>query len=153
MCGMIKLVARILIAVVVALLIARLGVAGNPTVLQTLFTVLGIVFSISMSLLVSFGLSKILNGTTRSYLRTSIIYTRNMLLLDFGISTLCMIVALIWRANSLVYLISGWTIDVMLIGVCVVTMSLMYEIYNFRKLHRLHTDIEDAVIKEEAARG
>ena len=42
---MIKLVARILIAAIIATLLAVIGVNGNAAVLQTLFTVLGIVFS------------------------------------------------------------------------------------------------------------
>lgn len=43
---------RTTIAILVAVLLAIAGVKGNAAVLQTLFTVLGIVFSISMSLLV-----------------------------------------------------------------------------------------------------
>lgn len=44
-------------------------------------------------------------------------------------------------------------IDIMLIAVVLVATSLIYEIHNFRKLHKLHTDIEDAVIAEEVAKA
>lgn len=56
------------LAIGVAILLAIAGVNGNAIVLQTLFTVLGIVFSISMSLLVSFSLTKILNNKIRDSL-------------------------------------------------------------------------------------
>ena len=57
---MTKLILRIIVAVAIAIVLAIADVSGNAVVLQTLFTVLGIVFSISMSLLVSFSLSKVL---------------------------------------------------------------------------------------------
>jgi len=116
---------------------------------QTLFTVLGIVFSIAMSLLVSFRLSEILNKGIRLNLRASISKTRNCLLLDFCISALILVVSLLWDNSCLVYEISWLRIDIMLFAVCAIAMSLLYEIYNFRRIHNLHTDIEDAIIKEK----
>lgn len=146
---MAKLIIRIILATIVSIVIATLGVLGNATILQTLFTVLGIVFSISMSLLVSFSLSKILNPAIRSTLRQSITHTRNWLLYDFSLSTLVLIIALVWDTNSLRYSIGSiFTIDIMLLAVCAVAMSLVYEMYNFKKIHTLHSDIEDAIIKE-----
>lgn len=55
-----RMIIRMALAIGVAILLAIAGVNGNAIVLQTLFTVLGIVFSISMSLLVSFSLTKYL---------------------------------------------------------------------------------------------
>lgn len=146
---MVKLSIRLIIAVVVSLILAAIGVKGNAVVVQTLFTVLGIVFSIAMSLLVSFGLSKILNQGIRLKLRSSISQTRNCLLLDFSVSTLILVVSLLWNTSCLVYKIGWFHIDIMLFAVCVIAMSLLYEIYNFRRIHNLHTDIEDAIVKEK----
>ena len=144
---------RTTIAILVAVLLAIAGVKGNAAVLQTLFTVLGIVFSLSMSLLVSFNLSKVLNKKIRNRLRYAISHTRNMLLYDFGLSTLITAVALIWDENCLRYDIKGIVIDITLLGVTLVATSLIYEIYNFRRLHKFHTDIEDAVIAEETSKA
>lgn len=150
---MISFILRIIVAVVIALLLAIIGVNGNVAVLQTLFTVLGIVFSISMSLLVSFSLSKILNKKLRNSLRWAIEHTRNQLLLDFGLSTLVLVMALIWDEKHMRYDISSWCIiDIMLIAVTLEATSLIFEIFNFRRLHKLHTDIEDAVIEEEISK-
>ncbi|HBX46340.1 hypothetical protein [Limibacterium fermenti] len=150
---MLKLIARILIAVILSIGMASIGVNGNVAVLQTLFTVLGIVFSISMSLLVSFSLIKILNKKIRKKLRSSISQTRNMLLLDFGVSTIALVIALIWNTENLRYTFGWCTIDVLLIAVTIVSLSLIYETYNFRKIHALNTDIEDTVIEEENNRS
>lgn len=145
-----KLLLRILLAVVIANLLSIASVKGNAVVLQTLFTVLGIVFSISMSLIVSFNLSKVLNQRIRKSLRASIIHTRNMLLWDFCISTLFLFTALIWDQNRFRYEITKLCIiDIMLIAISVVMISLIYEIYNFKRLHELNWDIEDEVISEE----
>ncbi|MBD5238478.1 MAG: hypothetical protein HDS64_01730 [Bacteroidales bacterium] len=149
---MIKIIFRVLGAVIIAAALSSLGIIGNSNVLQTLFTVLGIVFSISMSLLVSFSLAKILNKSSRLKLRNSISHTRNMLLIDFGISTFSLVVALLWAQDSLIIKRSWFVLDIMLLAVVIIAVSLVYEIYNFRKLHRLHTDIEDAIIKEETAK-
>ena len=146
---MIKLSIRLIIAVVVSLLLTAIGVRGNSVVVQTLFTVLGIVFSIAMSLLVSFRLSEILNNGVRLNLRASINKTRNCLLLDFCISSVILVLSLLWNGSHLVYEICWLRIDIMLFGVCVIAMSLLYEIYNFRRIHKLHTDIEDAIVKEK----
>lgn len=140
---------RMVLAIGVAILLSIVGVNGNDAVLQTLFTVLGIVFSISMSLLVSFNLTKILNKKIRVNLRATISHTRNMLLSDFAISTLVSVTALIWDKDFLICTFRGIVIDIMLIAVMLVAISLLYEIYNFSKLHKLHMDIEDVVIEEE----
>lgn len=144
---------RMAVAMAVAILLAVAGVNGNAAVLQMLFTVLGIVFSISMSLLVSFSLSKVLNKKIRKELRAAISHTRNMLLYDFGLSTLAAMVTLAWDGDCARYNFRGLVIDVTLTGVALVAVSLIYEIYNFRKLHKLHTDIEDAVIAEEISKA
>lgn len=144
---------RILISFVLAVTIADMGVKGNAEVLKTMFTVLGIVFSISMSLLLSFNLTKVLNSSVRKSLRLEITYTRKMLLWDFVLSTVFLVVALIWSPSYIRIKIEPWLcIDVELIALVVIGISLLYEIYNFNLIHKLHSDIEDAVIEEEIER-
>lgn len=144
-----KIIIRILIAFILAIAISSLGVRGNTNVLQTLFTVLGIVFSISMSLLVSFNLSKVLNKDIRKELRQRIANTRNLLLVDFIVSTVTLVTALIWTDTQNYTLWHWCDINVYMSATVIVAISLFYEIYNFRHLHTLNTDIEEAVIQEE----
>ncbi len=105
-----------------------------------------------MSLLVSFSLYKILNSRIRKSLRVSITQTRNRLLLDFGVSSIVLVIALIWNTEHLRYVFGWFTIDVLLVSLIIVGMSLVYEIYNFRKIHALNAEIEDAIIVEESDR-
>lgn len=148
---MTKLIIRLLIGVALGITISTLGIVGNSGVLQTLFTVLGIVFSISMSLLVSFNLTKVLNKDIRKLLRQQISHTRNILLADFIVSTLSLVVALTWDSRQVTYSIGEWgKINVYMTSTVIVAISLLFEIYNFRKLHALNTDIEEEVIKEES---
>ena len=149
---MISTIFRMTIAMLTALLLGIAGVHGNAVVLQTLFTVLGIVFSISMSLLVSFSISKILNKKLRGSIRIAITNNRNSLLLDFGAATIALVVALVWDEDYLNMRYKWVTLDIMLIALSVIASSLIFEIYNFRKLHKLHTDIEDAIIAEEISK-
>ena len=86
-------------------------------------------------------------------LRAAITTTRTNLLLDFGIATLALVIALIWDEDYLRLSFNWFSIDIMLIAVALVAVSLVYEIHNFRKLHKLHTDIEDAVIAEETSKA
>lgn len=141
---------RIILSFAIAILLADAGVKGNAEVLKTMFTVLGIVFSISMSLLLSFNLSKILNSSIRKSLRYEIIHTRKMLLIDFVLSTVFLVIALLWNPESIRYVFYPWlVIDVELTALLCIGLSLFYEIYNFSCIHKLHCDIEDAVIAEE----
>lgn len=140
---------RMVSVVIVACLLSIAGVNGNAIVLQTLFTVLGIVFSISMSVLISFSLTRILNKKIRASLRESMVHTRNMLLVDFSVSTIVAIISLIWDKTVRYTILNYIVIDVMLIGILFITFSLFYEMYTFRMLYKLHTDIEDAIIEEE----
>ena len=102
-----------------------------------------------MSLLVSFSLSKVLNKKVRKELRSDIEHSRNMLLFDFSISIIVLVVALIWNERYLRCTFGKVTIDIILIAIVLIGVSLIYEVYNFRKLHKLNTDIEDAIMDEE----
>ncbi len=151
---MANLAIRIFIAAVIASLLSSFGITGNPAMLQTVFAVLGILFSISMSLLVSFNLSKVLNEKIRQVLRRSITKTRNAMSLDFFAATCITGIALVWDNEHTRFIITDWlTFDIVFFAVLAVVLSLVYEIYNFKALHKLHTDIEEAIIKEETNRS
>mgnify|MGYP000898013716 FL=1 len=148
-----KILIRTILSMAFSIFLADAGVRGNAEVLKTLFTVLGISFSISMSLLLSFDLSKILNSPVRKSIRREITHTRTMLLIDFVLSTLFLVVALLWNPDCIRYEICSWlVIDIELITLLCIGFSLFYEIYNFSCIHKLHGDIEDAVIAEESGK-
>lgn len=148
-----KLLIRIIISIIIAVSLASIGVSGNSTVLRTLFTVLCIIFSISVSFLVSFSLSKVLNKKVRKKLQSNIEHSRNMLLFDFSISIIVLFIALRCNERYLRYTFGKVTIDIILIAIVLIGFSLIYEAYNFRKLHKLNTDIENAIMDEEVKKN
>ncbi len=93
---------RILIAGIVALIFSSIGVEGSGNVLQPLYTVLGILYSIAMSLIVSFNLSQVRNTDYRKSIRVSLKHIRNTLTLDFAISSIALILSLCVEKNKII---------------------------------------------------
>ncbi len=74
--------------------------------------------------------------------------------LDFFAATCITGIALVWDNEHTRFIITDWlTFDIVFFAVLAVVLSLVYEIYNFKALHKLHTDIEEAIIKEETNRS
>jgi hypothetical protein len=148
---MYSLLLRIVLAVGISLGASACGLNGDVNVLQTLFTVLGIVFSISMSLLVSFDLSKVLNTNARMRLRSSIEHTRICLMRDFAVSAVIFGVGVFMQSIAIV-VYKRISLCVVLTAICIIAMSLLYEVYNFSQIHRLRVDLEETIIKEETSK-
>ncbi len=146
-----QLIARLMIAICLgAVLSYYLPEQINEGLIQALFTVLGIVFSIAMGLLVSFNLSAVLNDDFRKDIRSSIESTRNWLLIDFAISTLAFSIGVIYSSSQ--FFITTVSIRLQIICIALIIISLVYEIYNFRLINNLRIDIEERLIKEENKR-
>jgi hypothetical protein len=64
-----KVIIRILIALCISVVLSYFGLHGSIGIFQSIYTVLGIAFSIEMSLIVSFDLSKIYNNRARQTIR------------------------------------------------------------------------------------
>ena len=144
-----KLIIRILLALIISVGLSTIGVRGNANILQTLFTILGIVFSIVMSLLVTFDLSEILNTKTRKRIRVSIASTMKNFVLDFAVTVLFFIVVSVAFSKTPQIAIKRLTIDAQLTGILITIISLGYEVYNFWKIHKLKVDIEEQVLSEK----
>lgn len=139
-----KLLIRTIISIIIAILLSYIGVSGNLTILQILFIILVFVFTLSKRLLISFNLSKVLNEKIRKTLQSNIKYSRNMLFDDFLTSFVVVIIATICDGRYLCR-----TFDIMLMAIIVIIVSLIYQAYNFHKLRKLKTDIENAIAEEE----
>ena len=144
-----KLIIRILLALIISVGLSTIGVRGNANILQTLFTILGIVFSIVMSLLVTFDLSEILNTKNRKRIRVSIASTMKNFVLDFAVTALFFIVVSVAFSKTPPIAIKRLTIDAQLTGMLITIISLVYEVYNFWKIHKLKVDIEEQVLSEK----
>lgn len=142
-----QLIVRLIIAMCLGIVLSfYLPKQINGGLIQALFTVLGIVFSIAMGLLVSFNLSSVLNDDFRKSIRSSLESTRNWLLIDFTISTLAFAIGVIY--SNLQICIKGVCVKCEIICLSLILVSLIYEIYNFRLINKLRIDIEERLIKE-----
>lgn len=144
---------RILIAGIVALIFSSIGVEGSGNVLQPLYTVLGILYSIAMSLIVSFNLSQVRNTDYRKSIRVSLKHIRNTLTLDFAISSIALILSLCVEKNKIISLFTINELTVKLniptLAICVVIISMLYEVLNFYSIQSLNDEIVEKIIDEE----
>lgn len=141
---------RIFLVLVLTVILSYFGIIGSTNAVQALFTVLGISFSISMSLIISFDLSQVLNDKYRNPIRNAITNTRNGLILDFAFSTLILLLASIQVVSDYELQIKGTAVFYFqTFAICVIAFSIFYEAYNFTKIHNLQNDITDAIIKEK----
>lgn len=143
------LIIRLAIALCLGIILSYyLPVKINDGLIQALFTVLGIVFSIAMGLLVSFNLTAVLNDEFRKSIRRSIGSTKNWLLADFAISTIVFSIGLIY--SDITWNIRGYfVIRCNILCISIILLSLIYEIFNFRLINKLRIDIEERLIKEK----
>lgn len=110
-------------------------------VLNTLYTVAGVIFSVGMSIAISAKTDQVTKVNKRKAIRVSYKTVRNSFMLLFGISTLLYIVAQ-------AYTIAKYPAALDLLCVAFIFVSIVYYIYNFVRLHRLGEDIEDQILKE-----
>jgi len=144
---MMRLFKRLIIAGILSLILSNINVKVDRDINQTLLAVLGIIFSISMSLLVSFNLSQVLNKKIRIKIRNSINHTTKMLIADFLISTIFFVLTAIPN-NTIIQTGTFMKFDCQVFGMCVITISILYEVYNFKEIHNLNVEIEEKIIEE-----
>jgi cation transport ATPase len=143
-----KLLIRLFLATISAIALASCGLKGNNAILQSLFTVLGIAFSISVSILISFDLSKVYNKKIRNAIRER---SRNILLaimLDFIIAAIASVCGLIMDDKN-IPLPYHLQLNMSLTASMIVLFSLIYELYNFRQMQKLKDDLTDRIMDEE----
>ncbi len=126
----------------------------NNALLSTLYTVCGIMFSIGISLIVTFNLSNIRNKNYLTIIRRNLTYIRNSFMWHFTIATLAFVGESYLPVENLnLYVfqtkngiqLNWWTIFFVLI-----LFAIIYFIMNFLALQRLTTDIYDRINEENS---
>lgn len=114
-------------------------------VLNTIYTVAGVIFSVGMSIAITPKTERVTNERMRAVIRSSYRVVRNSFMYLFGISTFFFIVAQVWEMPNYP---SFW------VNLCslFILLSVIYYIYNFVKLQKLGVQIEDQILKEEEAK-
>lgn len=137
-----KIIAYLAFSLVVAGLLALFTeIKVDSGVLNTLYTVAGVIFSVGMSIAISAKTDQVTKENKRKSIRHSYMTVRNSFMWLFGISTLLFIVAQ-------VCCIAKYPAALDLLCVVFILVSIVYYIYNFVRLHKLGEDVEDQVLKE-----
>ena len=138
-----KIALYLLIAVVIAGVLAVFTtISVSDDVLNTIYTVAGVIFSVGMSIAIAPKTEKVTNQRMRAEIRSSYQIVRNSFMYLFGMSTFLFIMAQAWTIPNYP---SFW------VNLCFlfILLSVIYYIYNFVKLQKLGLQIEDQVLTEE----
>lgn len=121
----------------------------NDVVINTIYTLSGIMFSIGMGIICTFNPSSIKNQSIFQRVKTNIINLRNSFLFYFALSTITFLLNAVLSRYSLS--IKGITIivDAQIFALLFSLVSMLYFIINFIFVQKLVFDIAERVNKEE----
>lgn len=137
-----KMLIYLLVSVAIATALSMFTDIDIPKdVLNTLYTVAGVIFSVGMSITISSKTDGVTNVSMKKIIRNSYLKVRNSFLYYFGIDT-----ALFILTSFTIGKIPASFFNVL----CLIFLliSVAYYIYNFTRLQELGKDIEDQVQKE-----
>lgn len=110
-------------------------------VLNTIYTVAGVIFSVGMSIAIMPKTDKVTKDKIRAAIRASYLAVRNSFMYLFGIETILFVVAQAW-------VIKKFPTGLNLLCAIFILISIIHYIYNFVRLQKLGEEIEDQVLKE-----
>lgn len=113
----------------------------SSQVLNTIYTVAGVIFSVGMSITISPKTERVTNEKMRRSIRSSYLRVRDSFLILFGISTFLFILTEFLS-------IEKYPSFFVLLCAIFVLLSIIHYVFNFIKLQDLGVEIEDQVLKE-----
>ena len=144
---------RIIIAAVVCIVLSLIPLQPTEITLNIMYGVIGVLFSVAMSLIIAFDGSKIRNTAHKKEIRNSIHETRDNFLLIFATSSLFFVVYsllpdsvqhITWMERGSFKLCSTWSVSVL----CFLLYTIIALIYNYIDLQQLYEDVEDKLSEE-----
>lgn len=144
---------RIIIAVLVCVVLSLIPLQPTEITLNILYGLIGVLFSVAMSLIIAFDGSKIKNSELKKGIRDSIHDTRNNFLIIFAACSIFFVVysllpdsmqQVTWMEKDSFKLYSTWSVSVL----CFLLYTIIVLIYNYIDLQQLYEDIEDELAKD-----
>lgn len=144
---------RLLLIIVVTIPLGSfIGQCSYDSLVSTLYTVVGIVFSVGIGFVSTFDLKDVVNKKFLTEIRLSITKTRNSFISFFALSTIILLVFQYGKDVALpIVEIRGFSIkfDIGIFTVVSLLFSILYFVYNFIDMQKLRDDITDALINEK----
>ena len=144
---------RIIIAALVCVVLSLIPLQPTEITLNILYGLIGVLFSVAMSLIIAFDGSKIKNSELKKGIRDSIHDTRNNFLIIFAACSIFFVVysllpnslqQVTWLEKDSFKLYSTWSVSVL----CFLLYTIIVLIYNYIDLQQLYEDIEDELAKD-----
>lgn len=145
---MLSLFCRYLTALIISVVISSLfDIECKDQVIQTLFTVIGIAYSIAISNIIGFKTNDIVNVKYRNIIKNKIKSMKNMNTIDFSLSILVFISSFLFTSFkfSLYFVRFNMSMFVLLS----LLFSLLYIVCSFAGLQQLSEDVSDRLYKEK----
>ncbi len=145
---------RIIIAALVCIALSLIPLKPIEITLNILYGLIGVLFSVAMSLIIAFDGSKIKNLELKKGIRDSIHETRNNFLIIFTACSIFFVVysllpnslqQVTWLEKDSFKLYSTWSVSVL----CFLLYTIIVLIYNYIDLQQLYEDIEDKLTDEK----
>nr|WP_237719533.1 hypothetical protein [Actinobacillus pleuropneumoniae] len=146
---MIKLIAAFTLSIVISNIS---NYRPNATILNVLYTVSGILFSVGLGLIITLVPNGIRNPIYINEIRQTVNEVRNRFFVEFAIVTLSYVIfsdSDNWSIyTSLIYENFTIKVDLVLFSGSVIFLSLPYFVINFLSIQKLNNDIFDRVSQE-----
>ncbi|KAA6208111.1 hypothetical protein [Avibacterium paragallinarum] len=121
----------------------------NDAIVQTIYTLSGIMFSIGMGIVCTFNPSSIKNKQVFKRIKNNITSVRNTFLIYFTISTITFLASQFFSRNVLLLDDLTFIFDPKILSLSFSIVSLIYFIINFLTIQKLIFDIAERVITEK----
>lgn len=139
-----KIIIRIMFVLLVTILFSSIGLEPKEKFVTTLYTVIGIIFSILFSLSISFNLDKITNKNFLNKCRNEIYYVQRQFIVYFVVATL----TVFFQDYSFSYSYKFISFTSKSLYSVIILFLVFYFIINFKNLQKLKDKITDKIIKE-----
>lgn len=145
---------KVIIAAIVCLLFSLVPVEPSEMTLNILYGIIGVLFSVGMSLIIAFNGSNIVNPELKAQLRSDMHSVRNNFLFVFFICSVFYVVFSLlnddWKKTDIVknddiHIYCTWAMSVL----SMLIYSIIAVISDYVQIQQLYEDIEDKIHKEK----
>ncbi|AAP96331.1 hypothetical protein A6046_06895 [[Haemophilus] ducreyi] len=148
-----KILIKLIAAFTLSIVISNISnYRPNATILNVLYTVSGILFSVGLGLIITLVPNGIRNPIYINEIRQTVNEVRNRFFVEFAIVTLSYVIfsdSDNWSIyTSLIYENFTIKVDLVLFSGSVIFLSLPYFVINFLSIQKLNNDIFDRVSQE-----
>lgn len=145
-----RLIQQMLVAGALTMLLSsETSFSPSTSVINALYTVVGVASSLSISMTISLDFKEVIEPRARDKLKGNIRLLLNSLVCDFGIASLALLIATIKippLSINLPRLVLPFNIGVL--SFILIAQSLVYNIRSIYAIYKFKTDLEDQIINK-----